>query len=153
MRILGVNKLVLEMEAIQKRIDIATLAATKKAQKEIVKNVRKNMRGRPRWNHRGRSRIYPADINVAGMPRHVPRSGGPGQLTGMLYAGVGGVKVPVSKFGIVKGGVGVGGKKLRSNQLKKKMCEERYPFFEPGVHASEAAIGEMYAVAWKAAMK
>lgn len=152
MKMLGVEKLVLDMEGIQKKVDLATVAATKKAQSAIVKSVKSRLRGRPRWNHRGRSRIYGADVNIPGMAKNSPRSGGPGKFTGMLYSGVGGKKRVVSLNGTVKGGVGVGGSHLRPNNLKKRMLEQRYPFFEPGVKAAEASIGETYAAAWRAAI-
>lgn len=151
-KILGVRELAADMELIQKKVDLATVVATKKAQSEIVKNVKSRLRGRPRWNHRGRSRIYGAPVNISGMSKNSPRGGGPGKFTGMLYAGVGGKKNVVSVGGTVKGGVGVGGSRLRPNNLKKRYLEARYPFFEPGVKAAEAKIGEVYATSWRAAI-
>lgn len=152
-KMLGVSELVVSMESIQKKVDLATVAATKRAQSEIIKNVKSRLRGRPRWNHRGRSRIYGADVNIPGMAKNSPRGGGPGKFTGMLYSGVGGKKNVVSIAGTVKGGVGVGGSRLRPNNLKKRYLEAKYPFFEPGVKAAEAKIGEVYATAWKAAIE
>lgn len=149
--ILGVKELALELQAIQRNVDLATIAATKAAQREVIKNVKKNLRGRPRWNQRGRSSVYPESVKLGG-PRHSPRGGGPGKFTGMLVSGVGGKKRVVSVAGIVKGGVGVGGARLRPNNFKKRMLEAKYPFFEPGVKASEAKIGEVYATAWRKAI-
>jgi hypothetical protein len=126
----------------------ATVAGTKAAQKIIIQSVRSKLNGPPRWGHRGKSRIYAESVNK-GKQRGGSAGGYPGKLTGDLRKGVGGKRAPIVVGPAVVGGVGIG-KKV--NNLKKRHLEERFPFFAPSVHESEAAVIAAYATAWSAAL-
>lgn len=126
-----------------------TVAGTKAAQRLIIKSVRSKLNGPPRWGHRGKSRIYAESVN-RGSQRGTGGSGGtPGKLTGALRKGVGGKRAPIVLGPAVIGGVGIGG---RTNNLKKRFLERRFPFFAKSVHEAEAGIPAIYAEAWGKAL-
>lgn len=126
----------------------ATVAGTKAAQKVIIQSVRSKLNGPPRWGQRGKSRIYSENVRV-GNQKGGAAGGYPGKFTGVLRKGVGGKKAPIIVGPAVVGGVGIGG---RTNNLKKRNLEAKFPFFAPSVHESEAAVVTAYAAAWSAAL-
>lgn len=131
-------------------IDTATLAALKATQALAKKSVKSGMRGAPRWDHRGASQRTGPTVTLNRKAHHVPRSGGPGRLTGTLQRGVGGVRRPVKTPAGYSGGVGVGGG-LRN--LYKKRTEGKYPYLEPGIKRAEPAMGRVWTEAWGRAVK
>lgn len=130
----GVRETTTELGAIPDRANRAVATAIRKVERKIVTSVRKQMGGTPRWNHRGRSRVYSQPVNLGG-PEHAPRGGGPGVFTGKLRRGVGGSR-PTTLGHTTTAWVGIGGAKMQENNLKKGRLEQRYPFFEPGVKAA-----------------
>jgi hypothetical protein len=140
-----------EFNAIPGRANRAVAAAVRKVERKIVTSVRANMGGKPRWNHRGRSRIYAEPVNLGGA-EHAPRGGGPGVFTGKLRKGVGGSR-PTTLGNTTTAWVGIGGSRMMENNLKKRYLEEKYPFFEPGVKAAEGGLTGIYESALDAALK
>ena len=139
------------IDAAQARVDKATIAAIRANQRIIKAAVRKNLTGAPRWNYRGKSRIYDQPVKVDGAPRHSPRGGPPGLMTGALRKGVGGVRRPTGRpNGDLVGGVGVGGK---TNNFKKRVFEAKFPYFRPAVEAVEPRLGPTYNRAWGKAVE
>lgn len=136
-----------ELAVIQKHVDVATLAALKKVQATAKTSVRSSMRGRPRWDRRGKTGNGGAPVNLDLTPHHVSKGGGPGQLTGSLRRGVGGVKRPKKIPGGFQGGVGVGGKKTVAN-IYRKQVEDKFPFLAPGIKKAEKKFPIVWEKAW-----
>ncbi len=147
----GVEDTVKEFNAIPGRANRAVAAAVRTVERKIVSKVKANLNGKPRWNHRGRSRVYAEPVNLGG-PEHSPRGGGPGVFTGKLRKGVGGSR-PVTLGNTTTAWVGVGGSRMQENNLKKGRLEAKYPFFEPGVRAAEGGLTGIYESALDAALK
>jgi hypothetical protein len=150
----GVKEALGELDAIQARVDAATLAAMKSAQTVAKAQIKSGMRGRPRWDKRGpikSGRAAPA-VNLNLSPHHVTKSGGPGSLTGHLRSAVGAVKRP-KRTGQAQysGGVGVGGPRS-STQIYRKEVEADYPYMAPGVKKAEAKMSAVWQKAWARAM-
>jgi len=145
----GVKEFEAAIVAQNERVNAATLAALKANQNLIKRNVRSRLRGKPRWNHRGKSRRTGPEVNIDTGKGHTPRSGGPGKFTGKLYRGVGGVRKPKWNGVYWEGGVGVGG---GVRNLYKKRVEAQFPYFKPAVEKSEAAVEATWAKAWGRAM-
>jgi len=144
----GAKRVVKETEEIEARVDKATWFAVKENQRILKLAIRRRLRGAPRWNQRGAIGQAPA-VKVAG-PRHAPRSGGPGRMSGILYKGVGGKKRPLMRpGGVVVGGVGIGG---AINNFKKGKLEEQFPFFKPAVEETEPKMAKGYEKGWNKAV-
>lgn len=135
------------LDSVSKRIDVATVSALKASQNLAKKMIRSKMRGRPRWDQRGKSRVYSTSVNLNLSPHHVSKSGGAGKFTGHLSRAVGSVKKPKKTLGGFKGGVGVGGPESTTNLYRAKV-EAKYPYFKPGVKASEKGMGAIWTKAW-----
>ena len=146
-RIEGVPELRAALDTMSKRIDVATVAALKASQNLAKKNIRSKMRGRPRWDQRGRSRVYSQSVNLNLSPHHVSKGGGPGKFTGHLSRAVGSVKRPKKVPGGYSGGVGVGGPRSSTN-LYRGRTEEKFPYFKPGVKSSEKSMEAIWTKAW-----
>lgn len=146
-RIEGVERLSEALDVISKRIDVATVSALKASQNLAKKSIKSKMRGRPRWDRRGKSRVYSESVNLHLNPRHVSKGGGPGKFTGHLSRAVGGVKRPKKTFDGFKGGVGVGGTRSTTN-LYRGRVEANYPYFKPGVEAAEKGMEAIWLKAW-----
>lgn len=145
----GLSELQAELNAMDARIDVATLAGLKASQNVAKARIKAGMRGRPRWDRRGvtgRNGGEPA-VNLNLTPHHVTKSGGPGRLTGHLSGAVGGVKRPKKVRRQYVGGVGVGGPLSITNLYRAKV-NSKYPFIEPGVRKAEPKIAEAYKKAW-----
>lgn len=148
----GANEVIGEFGKMTVRVDRATVTATRAVQRKLVSSIRSELNGPPRWNHRGRSRVYPTSVTLTGQPVHASRGGPPGKFTGDLRRGVGGKKSLASIGGHVTGGVGVGGGRIPQNNLKKGKLEATYPFFGPGVRKVEPELGAIYDAAWTKAL-
>jgi hypothetical protein len=138
-----------ELDAMDERVRLATMAAMKASSQAAKGVVKQGMRGRPRWDKRGpigRDGGVPA-VNLNLTPHHVSKGGGPGSLTGHLRGAVGAVKRPKLKGRFTyAGGVGVGGPKSITN-IYRFRTEGKYPFMRPGVKKAEPKM----AVAWERA--
>jgi hypothetical protein len=134
---------------IERNVDKATLGALRENQRILKAAVRKNLSGRPRWTQRGASRATGEAVKVEG-PRHSPRDGGPGQLTGLLRKGVGGVRRPRHMGNDLVGGVGVKGSPV--NNFKKRTLEAKYPYFRPAVEATEPKMAAAFNKGWDKAI-
>jgi hypothetical protein len=132
---------------MQKRVDRATIAAVKRVQTVTKTSVKGQMRGRPRWNHRGKSARTGAKVVLPDLPRHMPRSGGPGKLTGALIQSIKASKrprkLPAGYSGVVwSGGVGA------STNLYKAKVEKIAPYFKPGIDKATPKMPAVWEVAW-----
>ena len=136
---------------IEARVDKATLAALRVNQNKLKTAVRKNLRGAPRWTQKGANRITGKNYQVPGTTgqHHFARSGGPGRMTGVLYAGVGAVRKPKVINGTWFGGVGIG---AMPNNVKKGTLEAKFPYFRPAVEAVEPTMLANYEKGWDAAI-
>lgn len=105
----------------------------------------------PRWNHRGKSRVYP-DMNITfkNLPKHSKSGGPPGQFTGALAGGVGGLRRIKKYGGAFEGGVGIGG---NANNFKKNTLERKFPYFAPTVIEARPLMANVYNKAWDRAIK
>ena len=135
------------LDTMSKRIDVATVSALKASQNLAKKSIRSRMRGRPRWDQRGKSRVYDKSVNLNLSPHHVSKGGGPGKFTGHLGRAVGSVKKPMKVPGGYKGGVGVGGP-MSSTNLYRALTEEKYPYFKPGVEKASKGMEAVWTKAW-----
>lgn len=141
----GAKECAAAVQAMEKRIDLGTLAALKASQNLAKASIRQGLRGRPRWDHRGKSARTGESVKLNLKPHRVSKAGGPGRLTGKLYKGVGGVRKPKPlPGGGFQGGVGVGG---GVRNLYKKRLEGQFPYVKPGVKKAEPKM----AAAWNAA--
>ena len=148
----GVEEFKAVTEEIEGRVDKATLAALRVNQNKLKTAVRKNLRGEPRWTQRGANKITGArgNFQVPGTTgqHNSPRSGAPGKMTGVLYAGVGSAK-PRLVGNTWVGGVGIG---ANPNNVKKKPLEAKFPYFRPAVEAVEPTMLANYEKGWDAAI-
>ena len=135
------------------RVDKATIGGLKENQRILKLAVRRNLRGAPRWNQRGKSKVYDTEVRKMNMMHNEPRSGPPGRFSGALYRGVGGVRRPKKIIGVWIGGVGVaGGKHLKVNNFKKNTLEAKYPYFAPAVRATTPKMLPAYEKGWAKAV-
>lgn len=146
-RIEGVTELRAALDEMSKKIDVATVSALKSTQNLAKKSIRSKMRGRPRWDRRGKSRVYSTSVNLNLNPHHTTKAGGPGKFTGHLSRAVGSVKRPKKVPGGFKGGVGVGGPKSSTNLYRGKV-EADYPYFKPGVEKAHKGMEAIWLKAW-----
>jgi hypothetical protein len=147
----GVDIAEAALARMERQIDVASLKALKSCQALAKKYVKSGMRGRPRWDHRGKNPargLRGVSLNLT--PHHVSKGGGPGQLTGALFKGVGGVRKPKIDplTGTVAGGVGAGGE-VQNNY--KRQVEAQYPYLQPGVAKAQPQMGAVWAAAWERA--
>ena len=135
---------------IEARVDKATLSALRVNQNKLKTAVRKNLRGAPRWTQKGNNRITGKNYQVPGTTgqHNSPRSGAPGKMTGVLYAGVGSAK-PKLVGNTWVGGVGIG---ASPNNVKKRPLEAKFPYFRPAVEAVEPTMLANYEKGWDAAI-
>ena len=135
---------------IEARVDKATLSALRVNQNKLKTAVRKNLRGAPRWTQKGNNRITGKNYQVPGTTgqHNSPRSGAPGKMTGVLYAGVGSAK-PKLVGNTWVGGVGIG---ASPNNVKKRPLEAKFPYFRPAVEAVEPTMLANYEKGWAAAV-
>jgi hypothetical protein len=148
----GVKEFNAVTQEIEANVNKATLAALRVNQNKLKTAVRKNLRGEPRWTQRGANKITGArgNFQVAGTTgqHNSPRSGAPGKMTGVLYAGVGSAKPRIIGNTWV-GGVGIG---AAPNNVKKKPLEAKFPYFRPAVEAVEPTMLANYEKGWDAAI-
>ena len=148
----GVQEFKTVTQEIEARVDKATLAALRVNQNKLKTAVRKNLRNPPRWTQRGANKITGArgNFQVAGTTgqHNFPRSGGPGKMTGVLYAGVGAAK-PRLVGNTWTGGVGIG---AAPNNVKKRTLESKFPYFRPAVELVEPTMLANYEKGWAAAV-
>ena len=146
----GVKEFKAVTEEIEANVNKATVAALRVNQNKLKTAVRKNLRGAPRWSQKGSNRVTGKNFQVAGTTgqHHYPRSGMPGKMTGVLYAGVGSAK-PKLVGNTWVGGVGIGAK---PNNVKKRPLEGKFPYFRPAVEAVEPTMSANYEKGWDAAI-
>ena len=135
---------------IEARVDKATLAALRVNQNKLKTAVRKNLRGTPRWTQKGANKITGKNYQVPGTTgqHNFPRSGNPGKMTGVLYAGVGSAKPKIVGNTWV-GGVGIG---ANPNNVKKRPLEAKFPYFKPAVESVEPTMLANYEKGWDSAI-
>jgi len=143
----GVEQFMAGTKEIQTRTEKATIAALKTNQNKLKTAVRANLRGAPRWTQKGANKITGANFQVEGTKgqHHQPRGGGPGRMTGVLYKGVGGVRKPREYNGMFYGGVGVG---ANPNNVKKRVLEAKFPYFQPAVRKTEPIMAATFEKSW-----
>ena len=146
----GVQEFKAVTEEIEARVDKATLAALRVNQNKLKTAVRKNLRGAPRWTQKGANKITGKNYQVPGTTgqHNSARSGAPGKMTGVLYAGVGAAK-PRLVGNTWTGGVGIG---ASPNNVKKRPLEAKFPYFRPAVEAVEPTMLANYEKGWAAAV-
>lgn len=141
----GVKEFKKSTAETQVRVDKATISALRENQRILKLAIRRNMRGKPRWNQRGKSKVYTNNYRVPGMEHNEPRSGGPGRFSGALYSGVGSARPKPGANGDIVGGVGIGGK---INNFKKGKLERDFPYFRPAVEVTEPKMLGAYEKGW-----
>lgn len=146
----GVKEFKAVTTEIEANVNKATQAALRVNQNKLKTAVRKNLRGAPRWTQKGANRITGKNYQVPGTTgqHNSPRSGAPGKMTGVLYAGVGSAK-PKLVGNTWVGGVGIG---ASPNNVKKKPLEAKFPYFRPAVEAVEPTMLANYEKGWDAAI-
>jgi len=146
----GVKEFKAVTTEIEANVNKATIAALRVNQNKLKTAVRKNLRGAPRWTQKGANRITGKNYQVPGTTgqHNSPRSGAPGKMTGVLYAGVGSVK-PKLVGNTWVGGVGIG---ASPNNVKKRPLEAKFPYFRPAVEAVEPTMLANYEKGWDAAI-
>jgi hypothetical protein len=136
-----------EIEIMQKRVDLATAASIKKVQSLTRTRIKGRLKSAPRWDHRGASQRTGAGIKIEGRARNIPRSGGPGKLSGALYNSIRSSKKPRKAIGGYSGVVFAGGAGGPQN-LYKAIDESRYPYFATGVKAATPKMPAVWNTAW-----
>ena len=146
----GVKEFKAVTEEIEANVNKATLAALRVNQNKLKTAVRKNLRGAPRWTQKGANKITGKNYQVPGTTgqHNSPRSGTPGKMTGVLYAGVGSA-TPRIVGNTWVGGVGIG---AAPNNVKKRPLEAKFPYFRPAVEAVEPTMLANYEKGWDAAI-
>jgi hypothetical protein len=136
-----------ELTAMQKRVDKATIAAVKRVQTVTKTSVKGQMRGKPRWNHRGKSARTGERVSLPELPRHSPRSGGPGKMTGALFKSIRSSKRPRKVADGYSGVVWSGGVGAATNLYKAKV-EGTAPYFKPGIAKATPKMAAVWEAAW-----
>ena len=146
----GVKEFKAVTEEIEANVNKATLAALRVNQNKLKTAVRKNLRGSPRWTQKGANKITGKNYQVPGTTgqHNSARSGAPGKMTGVLYAGVGSA-TPRIVGNTWVGGVGIG---AAPNNVKKRPLEAKFPYFRPAVEAVEPTMLANYEKGWAAAV-
>ena len=146
----GINEFKAVTEEIEGNVNKATLAALRVNQNKLKTAVRRNLRGAPRWTQKGANKVTGRNYQVPGTTgqHNSPRTGAPGKMTGVLYAGVGSAK-PMLVGNTWVGGVGIG---AAPNNVKKRPLEAKFPYFRPAVEATEPQMLENYTKGWDAAI-
>lgn len=137
-----------ELKRIARDGDRATAAAVKASAAVVRRNIKSRMRGKARWNHRGASKRTGPEVNIGG-PAHAARGGGPGVFTGTLAKGVRTSRRPRKTDKGYSSAVIMGSKDTRIRNLYKGRTERGYPFWAPGVAASETKVGEVWEKTWR----
>ena len=146
----GVKEFKAVTTEIEANVNKATLAALRVNQNKLKTAVRRNLRGAPRWTQKGANKVTGRNYQVPGTTgqHNSPRSGAPGKMTGVLYAGVGSAK-PRLVGNTWVGGVGIG---ASPNNVKKRPLEAKFPYFRPAVEAVEPTMLANYEKGWDAAI-
>lgn len=144
---ISANRAEVALTAMQKQVDLATVAALKKVTQQAAVSVRSGMRGRPRWDRRGKSRRTGPEVNLHLSPHVVKKGGGPGRLSGQLVKYVKKSRRPRPAPGGASAVVFMGGSKTAVNIYKRKV-EQEYPYFAPGIKKAEKKMPEVWAAAW-----
>jgi hypothetical protein len=149
----GAKAAELELAAMDKRVDAATIAALKKVQSLTAARVRSRLRGRPRWSHRGQVKDGPwkfiPGFDTGGGKSHITRSGGPGRFTGTLNGAVKSSRKPrPAGFGTFSAVVFMGSKNAKVANVYKSKLEGKYPYFKPGVKSAEPKMPAVWTAAW-----
>lgn len=148
----GAKAAELELAAMDKRVDAATIASLKKVQSLTAARVRSRLRGRPRWSHRGHGSgtwAFVPGFDTGGGKSHISRSGGPGRFTGTLNGAVKSSRKPRLKgFGTYSAVVFVGSKNAKIANIYKSKLEGKYPYFKPGVKSAEPKMPAVWNAAW-----
>jgi hypothetical protein len=135
------------LAAMDKRVDLATAAATKKASGRVVTSIKAQMRGRPRWDRRGRSSRTGEEVNLNLNPHHVTKGGGPGKLTGSLSRSIRKSRKPrktAEGYSVAVLAGGAGG----PQNLYKGKVEATQPYFKPGVNKAVPKLPAVWEAAW-----
>jgi hypothetical protein len=146
----GVKEFKAVTQEIEANVNKATVSALRVNQNKLKTAVRKNLRGAPRWTQKGANKITGKNYQVPGTTgqHNSQRSGAPGKMTGVLYAGVGSAK-PRMIGNTWVGGVGIG---AAPNNVKKRPLEAKFPYFRPAVEAVEPTMLANYEKGWDAAI-
>jgi len=146
----GVSEFKSVTREIEVRVEKATVSALRVNQNKLKTAVRKNLRNEPRWTQKGNNRVTGGNYQVPGTTgqRNSPRSGGPGRMTGVLYAGVG-AKKPTLIGNTWIGGVGIG---AAPNNVKKRPLEAKFPYFRSAVEKVEPTMLANYEKGWNKAV-
>jgi hypothetical protein len=149
----GVGEVRTALEKMQLASDEATRVALGKATAYTKRRIKGGMRGAPRWASKGDDPESgsPA-FSLGRKPNHIPRAGGPGQLTGELYQ-----SIRKSKRAR-RGGTGewsqvvmAGGRGGYQNRYKAEI-ESKYPYFKPGVDKASPKVRGIFEGAWATAV-
>lgn len=149
----GVGEVGAAIEKMQLASDEATRVALGKATAYTKRRIKGGMRGAPRWASKGTDPESgsPA-FSLGRKPDHIPRSGGPGQLTGELFQSI--RKSKKARRTGVAGWTQVvmaGGRGGYQNRYKAEI-ESRYPYFKPGVDKASPKVHGFFEGAWAAAV-
>jgi hypothetical protein len=140
------------LAAMDKRVDLATAAATKKASGKVVTTIKGQMRGRPRWDRRGKSKRTGPEINFDLSPHVVRKGGGPGKLSGALSRSIRKSRKPRKNaegysMAVLAGGAG------GPQNLYKGKVEAKQPYFKPGVEKAKPKLPAVWEAAWAKATR
>jgi hypothetical protein len=141
----GVGAAVAESHRADALMSAAMRSALVSIQSRMKRSAKARASGAPRWNHRGKG-VYGTSVTVSG-PVHSPRGGGPGVFTGQLRKGIGTKKPKLEGPATWVGGIGVGGRRIPANNLKKGRLEARFPFMAPAVASVSPKVDEITAAA------
>ena len=148
----GAKECRLALSAMDKAVEVATAAATKKIGQVAKASVKSQMRGRPRWDRRGRSARTGPEVNLNLNPHVVSKGGGPGKLSGTLSRAVKVSRKPRITAEGASVAVFMGGSKTAANMYKSKI-EGEYPYFNPGINKAKPKMPAIYEAAWAKATK
>lgn len=144
----GIPEVKAELKRIATEGDRGTAAVVKASSALVKRNIKSRMRGKARWNHRGASKRTGAEVNIGG-PAHNARAGGPGVFTGTLASGVRSSRRARKTASGYSSAVIMGSKDTKIRNLYKGRTEQKFPYWAPGVAASEAKIGATWEKTWE----
>jgi hypothetical protein len=149
----GVGEVGARLGEMQVASNEATRVALKKATSYTRSRIKGGMRGGPRWAHKGPDKATGAPaFRIERTPDHVPRGGGPGQLTGSLARSIRtSRRARAQGIGTWTQVVMAGGRGGYQNRYKATV-EGTNPYFKPGVDKATPKVHGIFEAAWGAAV-
>lgn len=132
---------------------LGTRNALRKSTNYTKSRIKGGMRGSPRWGHKGPDKVTEAPaVKTGRTPDHIPRSGGPGRLTGDLWRSIRRSRKPRSDGPDSWSAVVMAGGDYGFQNRYKGQVEATNPYFKPGVDKAAPKVRGFFEASWAAAV-